>query len=435
MKIFSDIHIHSKYSRATSKKISIPNLVKYAKIKGLNLLGTGDFTHPLWMEELKQSLSDDGSGILKDGNGFGFILQGEISLIYSQGGKGRRVHLVLLIPGFEVADQVNEYLGTRGKIASDGRPIFGKLSCIELTERMMEISGDIMVIPAHIWTPWFSLFGSKSGFDTIEECFGDQTKNIHALETGLSSDPAMNWRLSQLDRYTLVSNSDSHSFWPWRIGREANVMEIPEMTYGAFTDVLKKRGNGKFLYTIEVDPSYGKYHFDGHRNCNVVLEPRESIKHRGLCPKCGRPLTIGVLNRVEELADRPEGFVPEGNVPFKSVIPLSEIISHFTGTNQLYSKKVWAEYTRIVEGIGSEFGALLDSPVEELRKFTDGKIAQAIVDVREGRIEMKPGYDGEYGYPVFGDRPAPKVMMQQATGPGNRQKSLMEFSVDTAMND
>ena len=424
MKVLSDLHIHSKYSRATSKSINIHNLVKYARMKGLNLLGTGDFTHPLWIKELKENLKDDGSGILRDDSGFGFILQGEISLIYSQGGKGRRIHLVLLAPGFEVADQINEFLGQRGKLASDGRPIFGKLSCVELTECMMGISEDIMVIPAHIWTPWFSLFGSKSGFDSIDDCFQDQVKNIYALETGLSSDPAMNWRLSKLDNYTLVSNSDSHSYWPWRIGREANIMEVKELGYGSLTDVLKKKGSGKFLYTIEVDPSYGKYHLDGHRNCNVVMEPGESMKNRGICPKCGRPLTIGVLNRVEELADRPEGFRPENAVPFRSVIPLSEIISHFIGTNQLYSNRVWDIYMKIINGVGSEFAALLDVPLEELKKHTDEKIAEAIVNVREGRVRIQPGYDGEYGYPVFDQserRPEPQ---QQG---GDRQKNLFDF--------
>ena len=429
MKIFSDIHIHSKYSRATSKNITISNLVKYAKIKGLNLLGTGDFTHPLWLKELRESLREDGTGILKDDSGFNFILQGEISLIYSQGGKCRRIHHVLIAPNFEVVEQINEYLGQRGKLASDGRPIFGKLSCIELVENLMNISTDIMVIPAHIWTPWFSMFGSKSGFDTIDECFGDQAKHIHALETGLSSDPAMNWRLSSLDKYTLVSNSDSHSFWPWRIGREANVMELEELSYKSYTDVLKKQGSGKFLYTIEVNPSYGKYHFDGHRNCNIVLEPKDSIKNRGLCPKCGRPLTIGVLSRVEELADRPEGYKPDNAIPFKSMIPLSEIISQFMGINQLYSKKVWEIYTKIVDGVGSEFAVLLDSSVERLKDFTTDKLSEAIVNMREGKIRIEPGYDGEYGYPVFDNKQteSKEVIGGEQNLITDKQKILFDF--------
>jgi uncharacterized protein (TIGR00375 family) len=283
-----------------------------------------------------------------------------------------------------------------------------------------------MVIPAHIWTPWFSLFGSKSGFDSIEECFQDQAKNIHALETGLSSDPGMNWRLSSLDKYTLVSNSDAHSFWPWRIGREANVMELGELTYSSFTSVLRKGDPKRFLYTIEVEPAYGKYHFDGHRNCGVVMNPEESNKNRGMCPKCGRPLTIGVLNRVNELADRPEGFVPDDHIPFKSVIPLSEIISHFVGTKQLYSKNVWAEYKSLVDGIGSEFAVLIDAPHEKLMEFTKERIAEAIINIRESKMKIEPGYDGEYGYPVFDEnqaakKPCPPVVI------GDKQKSLMDF--------
>ncbi len=425
MKVFSDFHIHSRYSRATSKDITIENLVKYARIKGLNLLGTGDFTHPLWLKELKEKLIDDGSGILKDSSGFNFILQTEVSNIYSQGGKLRRIHNIILAPSFDVVDQINEFLGNRGKLESDGRPIFGSMSAAELVENLMEISRDIMVIPAHIWTPWFSLFGSKSGFDSIEECFQDQTKNIYALETGLSSDPAMNWRLSSLDKYTLVSNSDSHSFWPWRIGREANVMELEELTYKSFTDVIKNKDKKRFLYTIEVDPAYGKYHLDGHRNCGVVMEPKEALRNRDLCPKCGRPLTIGVLHRVEELADRSEGYVPENSIPFKSIIPLSEIISRFTGTNQLYSKKVWEIYNRLVNNIGSEFDVLLEAPIERLKEFSDEKIADAVIKIRNGEIKIKPGYDGEYGYPVFNGE---EKSNEELSGYVDKQKSLADFS-------
>jgi uncharacterized protein (TIGR00375 family) len=425
MKIFSDFHIHSRYSRATSKDITIGNLVKYARIKGLNLIGTGDFTHPAWFRELGENLTDEGTGILRDGSGFNFVLQTEVSSIYSQDRKVRRVHNIILAPGFEVAAQINEYLGKKGRLDADGRPILG-LPCPELVENLMSISKEIMVIPAHAWTPWFSVFGSNSGFNTIAECFLDQANHIHALETGLSSDPAMNWRLSKLDSYALVSNSDSHSFWPWRIGREANVMEFPELTYRSFTAAIKDKDPKTFLYTIEVDPSYGKYHFDGHRNCSVVLDPKESRKIRGICPKCGRPLTIGVLNRVEELADRPEGFVPQNPIPFKSVIPLSEIIASFIGANQPYSKKVWTEYTKLVEGVGSEFAVLLDAPFEQLRKFVDEKIAKAIVDVRFGRIKIVPGYDGEYGYPDFGDAGKRSGSVKTAT-PGDKQKSLFDF--------
>jgi uncharacterized protein (TIGR00375 family) len=352
--------------------LTIPSLEKWAKVKGVNFLGTGDFTHPTWMKELKDNLKDDGSGILKTPSGFRFALQGEISLIYSQGGKGRRVHIVMMAPSFEVADQINSYLVTKGRVDYDGRPIFG-MNCMEFTEELKGISKDIEIVPAHIWTPWFSLFGSKSGFDTIEECFGDQLKHIHALETGLSSDPQMNWRLSQLDRFTLLSNSDLHSFWPWRIGREANVFELPEnFTYKNFIQTIRERDPKKFLYTIEVDPSYGKYHFDGHRACGVCLEPKKATENKDICPKCGRPLTIGVLHRVEELADRPEGYKPNGAIPFKSLVPLSEIVAASLNSKLVASKKVWALYNQITEGIGSELDVLIEAPKEKLEEAGGG---------------------------------------------------------------
>lgn len=281
------------------------------------------------------------------------------------------------------------------------------------------------------WTPWFSLFGSMSGFDTIEECFKDQTKHIFALETGLSSDPAMNWRLSMLDKYALVSNSDSHSFWPWRIGREANVFEMEKLTYDEFIKIIKEKDPKRFLYTIEVDPSYGKYHFDGHRACDVCMEPKDSVKARNICPKCGRKLTIGVLHRVEELADRPEGFQPNNAIPFKSLIPLSEIISSMTGVNQLYSKKVWEHHTKLINAFGTEFNVLLDAPLEKITEIVGEKMAKAIVGVREGKIKMQPGYDGVYGYPVFAGGtqkigPAPRSTAEKMQT--NRQKSLSDFS-------
>ncbi|MFH0929560.1 MAG: hypothetical protein V1818_04400 [Candidatus Aenigmatarchaeota archaeon] len=776
MKIFADLHLHSHYSRATSNRMNIENLERYGKLKGLNLIGTGDFTHPLWLKELK--------GILKEVDGFykykessvSFVLQAEVAIIYRQDEKSRRVHLVLLAPSFGVVDQVNDFLSKYGKLASDGRPILTKIDCAELTERLMQISKDIMVIPAHCllpntkiianpevksiedvkrgdfvythtglkrkvtkvfshryrgkllkitpwyfsvetpstpehpflaiktkkncswtsgickpsethlkrcnseehkkyhpewiqaknleigdvlvyprfreknidvghiafgdrkieldrdfcrlvgyylaegytqgneaitftfnkkekgyvfdvcflmrkifglkpskgktesdaifyskaitekfkelfytrkpyrafnkklpedfiylpeekqveilkgwwrgdkgstssrllanqmkivclrlgiipsftidtvqshkergkhligdreirakhdnfilhrlsffedrlnllkdpafkkcvsktkmrhgwldgrfiyipirkidiafydgnvlnlevekdnsyltesaavhncWTPWFALFGSKSGFDRIEDCFKDQTKNIFALETGLSSDPAMNWRLSALDKYTLISNSDSHSPWPSRIGREANVFNA-EMTYKDVLDVLKKKDPKRFLYTIEVDPSWGKYHWDGHRACNVCMSPKESLKHKNICPVCKRELTIGVEHRVEELADREDGFRPDGAIPFKKIIPLSELIATVYNT-QSFAKKVWAESSKLLNEFGSEFKVLLETPEENLRIVTHEKIAKLIIKNRNGDLKIHPGYDGEYG--------------------------------------
>jgi len=397
MKIIADLHLHSKYSRATSKELDIKNLVKYSKIKGVNLLGTSDFTHPLWLKELKSTLKDDRTGILTTESGFPFILQTELSLIYAQGGKGRRIHQIIYSPDFDTVDQINEYLLKHGRLDYDGRPIF-KIPCDELLYELKKINSRIELIPAHVWTPWFGLFGSMSGFDTVEEAFGDQTKHIFALETGLSSDPPMNWRLSSLDKYSLVSNSDSHSFWPWRLGREANVFELPKLTYDSLFNAIKTRKG--FMHTVEVDPNYGKYHFDGHRNCGICMDPKETKEKKGICPICKKPLTIGVLNRVEALADREVGFKPKDCVGFKSLIPLSEILSEILNSG-VATKKVWETYHTLIKG-RTEYDVLLETPIEELTKLSDEKIAQAIIDNRNGNIEIKPGYDGEYGRPVLG---------------------------------
>jgi uncharacterized protein (TIGR00375 family) len=380
--------------------MNIENIEKFAKIKGLNLLGTGDFTHPIWLKELKGVLRENqGLYQYKDKN-ITFVLQAEVSSIYNDG-KTRKIHNVLLAPSFDIVDQVNEFLSKYGKLSADGRPILTRIDCAELTERLMGISKDIMVIPAHIWTPWFALFGSKSGFDRIEDCFKDQTKNIFALETGLSSDPAMNWRLSALDRFTLVSNSDSHSPWPSRIGREMNVFET-EMSYKDVTDTIKAKDPKKFSYTIEVDPAWGKYHWDGHREHNIVMSPKEAIKHNNICPVCGRELTIGVEHRVEELADRPEGFVPENSIPFKKMIPLSEVIATAYST-QPFSKKVWAESMKIINEFGSELKVLLEVPEENLKIVANEKIVDLIMKNREGKLKVQPGYDGVYGKLVLNE--------------------------------
>jgi len=394
MKIFADLHLHSHYSRATSDKMDIENLERYAKVKGINLLGTGDFTHPLWLSELKKKLKDDNGLFQFRDKDVSFILQAEVSSIYNDG-ETRKIHNVILAPSFEVVDQINDFLKNYGRLESDGRPILTKIDCSELVEKLIEISKEVMIIPAHIWTPWFSLFGSKSGFDSIEDCFKDQTKNIFALETGLSSDPAMNWRLSTLDRFALVSNSDSHSPWPSRLGRELNVFET-EMKYKEVINAIKERDPKRFLYTIEVDPAYGKYHWDGHRIHNVSLDPKEAIKYHNLCPVCGKPLTIGVLHRVEELADREEGFVPRNAIPFKSLLPLSELVAEFYGT-QPFSKKVWEESTKLTKEFGSELNVLLNADEERLKIFVDEKLAEIIIKNREGKLKIQPGYDGVYG--------------------------------------
>ncbi len=823
MKVFADLHIHSHYSRATSDKMNINELEKFAKIKGLNLLGTGDFTHPIYFKELKSKLSEDGSGIVKTKSGFSYVLQTEVANFFFKNNISKKVHNIIITPSFAIAEQINEYLSKFGSLSSDGRPML-KLSCSEMTEGLMQISKEIIVIPAHCllpgtivhcnpddkriedikigdkvlthnrrfetvshlfernysgkvyriipwyfregiattpehpllsiksfkncswikgickplcsqrmfckkkiyqnyesewiqakdievgdfllyprptevrdikiicidkitnrkkiengmvisqtwkgnrikniifvdkifcrlagyyiaegyiigneaigfsfnkkekkyadeiinfmktifgiskfkvdsrkksqmdiifysrilneffkklfyddgfrawnkclpdwmvflpkeklaevlrgwwrgdlgytvsrklanqmkmiclklgiipsisidtaekfntrgkhvidgrkiiasrdtfifsnlsffendykmlkekcfrkflnkrmmkhgwmddkyaylpvrkietnvyngkvynlevdkdnsylteyaavhncWTPWFSLFGSKSGFDNIKDCFHDQTKNIFALETGLSSDPKMNWRLSQLDKFSLISNSDCHSPYPWRLGREANVFELGELSYRNLFNAIKNKNPKEFLFTIEVNPNYGKYHFDGHRNCRVFLSPAESKKYKDTCPVCKRQLTIGVLHRVEELADREEGFVPKNSIPFKSLLPLYEIISYVTGTNQLYSKKVIEIQDKLIERFGTELAVLLEAPEEEIKKIIDERIAQAIIKNRFGRIKIQPGYDGVYGTPIFDN---------SAQRNGSPQKRLDKF--------
>ncbi|MFQ6020595.1 MAG: endonuclease Q family protein [Candidatus Aenigmatarchaeota archaeon] len=394
MKIFSDLHIHSHYSRATSNQMNLEQIEKYGKIKGLNLIGTGDFTHPLWFEELKRNLREfENSNLFRYKDIF-FMLTAEVSNIYQQDGKIRKIHNVILAPNFEVAEQITEWLKTKGRVDYDGRPIFG-FPVPELIENLIQISKDIMIIPAHAWTPWFSIFGSKSGFDSVKECFQDQTKHIYALETGLSSDPAMNWRLSSLDKFALISNSDSHSPWPWRLGREANVFDT-KMNYKEIINAIKQKDNKKFLFTIEVDPSYGKYHWDGHRNCNVFLEPKESLKYHDICPVCKRTLTIGVLHRVEELSDREENFVPKNAIPFKKLIPLSELIATVYNTG-VYTKKVWEIYNKLIKEFGSELNILLETEKEKIKLIVGEKIAEIIIKNRKGKLKIQPGYDGIYG--------------------------------------
>ncbi|MBW2974116.1 endonuclease Q family protein [Candidatus Woesearchaeota archaeon] len=397
MKIISDLHIHSRFSRATSKQLDIQNLEKYARIKGVNLLGTGDFTHPEWLKELKTSLKEDGDGILRTKSGFPFILQTEISLIYTQDKKGRRIHLVLLAKDLDVVGQINEYLGKIGRLDYDGRPIFNR-SCVDVVESLKKIDDSIEIIPAHCWTPWFSLFGSMSGFDSVEECFRDQARHIHALETGLSSDPAMNWRLSQLDRYSLVSFSDLHSFWPWRIGRESTIFELSSLSYKNIINAIRTKKGLK--ETIEFHAEEGKYHFSGHRSCNVCLSPKEALKAKDLCPKCGRKITVGVAERIEELADRPEGFRPKGAVPFRNLIPLSELIAGITGS-AVSTKKVWQEYNKLIDVFGDEMSILLDADESKLKEITSDKIASIIIRNRSQKIPFRPGFDGVYGKPVF----------------------------------
>ena len=394
MELITDLHIHSRFSRACSNKINLENLEKNAKIKGIDVLGTGDFQHPQWFEELKQL--DERDGILYSKTGYPFVWQTEISLIYTQDGKGRKVHQVVLAPNKDVVKQITEFLLSKGRIDYDGRPIFG-MSSIEFVERLKEISKDIEIIPAHIWTPWFSIFGSNSGFDSIKDCFGDQLKHIYALETGLSSDPKMNWRISELDKYNLVSFSDMHSMYPWRMGREATLLDVDLNYKNIIKAIRTKEGyNG----TIEVEPSYGKYHRDGHRNCGIVFSPKETKKHNGICPKCKKPLTIGVDYRVEELADRPEGYKPKDYTPYKTLIPLGELLAVYMKKG-INTKTVMSVHDRLLKRFNSEFNVLLRTGKEELKKEIDEKLVNVLMKNREGKIKIKPGYDGIYGKPIL----------------------------------
>ena len=429
MEYVTELHMHSRFSRACSKDLNLKTLEKWAKVKGVSLLGTSDFTHPEWIKELKSELKEVEQGIYRSATGFPFMLTSEVSLMYSQGEKGRRVHNLIFAPNLEVVDQITEYLKSKGRIDYDGRPIF-KIPCPEFTERLMEISPDIEVVPAHIWTPWFGLFGSKSGFDSLKEAFQEQMHNIHAIETGMSSNPAMNWRLSKLDNISLLSFSDSHSYWPWRMGREATVFDVKDLSYKAIIQAIRTKKGLK--ETIEVDPGYGKYHVDGHRACGISMEPEESRKHKNVCPKCKRPLTIGVLNRVEQLADRPLGFKPREAVPFKTLIPLTELIVAVSGGG-LATQKTWTEYYNILKVGKSELDVLLNATKEQLLVVTKEKIVEAILLNREGKLQVKPGFDGVYGVPVIpgieprpqvGDEPKPKNKKEEKE---KEQKGLGEY--------
>ena len=399
----ADLHIHSRYSRATSKDCTPEHLDLWARRKGIHIVGTGDFTHPAWRQELEEKLEPAGEGMyvlkdeyrIRDGHVPGesiprFVITGEISSIYKKNDKVRKVHSLILLPGLEDAERISVKLEQIGNIHSDGRPILG-LDCRDLLEIVLELCPSAVYVPAHIWTPHFSLFGAFSGFNTVEECFEDLTPYIHAMETGLSSDPPMNWRVSALDRYQLISNSDAHS--PAKLGREANLLDCP-MSYEGLARAIQ---TGRGLYgTIEFFPEEGKYHMDGHRKCNLCLTPSETMKYNGKCPVCGRKLTIGVSHRVEELADREEGYIREGAKAFESLVPLPEVIGASVGSSGA-SKKVRREYEKMLAELGAEFEILRNLPLEDIRRVSGGRIAEGIRRLRQGEVERIPGFDGEYG--------------------------------------
>jgi len=401
MRVVADLQLHSKYALATSKNMDLEHLAEGAKVKGLSLLGTGDFTHPKWFSELKGKLQPITGTGLYSYRGMTWMLAGEVSTVYEHERKTKKVHHLIYSPELEVVAQINEILSKAGNLGSDGRPVLKGMDSAELVEQVTSVSSGVVVIPAHCWTPWFGVFGSRSGFDSLEECYQDQAGKIFAIETGLSSDPQMNWRLSSLDKVALVSNSDAHSPNPWRLGRESNVFEFENLSYRAVFDSIRLKDRSRFLHTIEVDPAYGKYHFTGHKKCGVSLSPGEALRMGNKCPKCGKKLTVGVLQRVEELADRPEDFRPEGAIPFRSLLPLYEVISFATGVNRLYAKAVLEQQDRLIRAFGSEFAVLLDAPLEELSRYSKQEVAKAIIAVRENRLRFTPGYDGLYGVPSF----------------------------------
>jgi uncharacterized protein (TIGR00375 family) len=396
MRIIADLHIHSKYSRATSRDMNIDEIVRWADKKGIGIIGSGDFQHPAYFGELKNKLEPAEPGLLKlrrSGAKARVLLSTEISNIYKQGAKVRKIHTLIFMPDLKAAENFSKLLAEKGNTGSDGRPIFG-FPVSDLVKYTLDMCPDAMVVPAHAWTPWFSIFGSKSGFDSIEECFGNESKYIKAIETGLSSDPSSNWRISGLDKITLISNSDAHS--GRKIGREANVFDC-DMSYYEIKKAVETKDKKKFLYTIEFFPEEGKYHYDGHRLCGINYHPRESIAHKNKCPVCFKPLTLGVLHRIEELADRPWDFVPEGAIPQKHVIQLEEIIADAKGVAAA-GKKVRAEYEKILARGGTEFEVLLDKSEAELAEVIgDKKIVEGIMRMRREEVNIVPGFDGEFG--------------------------------------
>lgn len=398
--LIADLHIHSRFSRACSPELTFKNIVQWCRIKGIDLVATGDFTHPAWFKEIVGELEEEGNGFLRLKSSDGrvkFLLGTEVSCIYSQGGKVRRVHLCLFLPDLTSTRQFNQALEKRGaNIKSDGRPILG-LSAKEVLKIIKEINPRAVMIPAHAWTPWFAVFGSKSGFESLEECFGDLTPEIFAIETGLSSDPAMNWRLSALDKVALVSNSDAHSLL--NLGREANMfaLDIKKTNYDELFKIIKEKDSKIFLKTLEFYPEEGMYHYDGHRLCGTRLKPAETKKLKGLCPVCKKEVTVGVLNRVEKLADRPEGFVPAQAVPFVSLVGLGKIIAEALNVKSRQSVKVIKEYEKLIKDGGSEFNVLLNLNPPDLKKITLPEIAEGIRRVRDKELKIEPGFDGQYG--------------------------------------
>lgn len=411
MKLIVDLHIHSRYARACSQDLTPENIAWWCRKKGITIVGTGDFTHPKWLADLKEVLRETASGLytLKSGKSSTlFMLTTEVASIYKQGDKVRRVHNLIFAPNFVAVDRLIELLENRGvNLKADGRPIMG-VSCSELVKICKAVDEHIEVIPAHVWTPHFGVFGSLSGFDTLEEAFGDMIQYIFAIETGLSSDPSMNWRISGLDTLSLISNSDAHSLR--KLGREANMLEVAEehLSYTEIIRAFKQKNKSEFLQTIEFYPEEGKYHLDGHRDHDFSCTPEQTKNYRGVCPICGKQLLRGVLNRVDQLADRVSGAKPQNAVPFVNTIPLEEIIAQTLGVG-VSSKKVTALYEQLTSK-QSEFSLLLDLSKAELENIVGPGLAANIVKVRDGDVRIKPGFDG-----VFGKVELPHYLPEQAS--------------------
>lgn len=406
MRFYADLHIHSRFSRACSKRLTLPEIYRWCQLKGITVIGTADFTHPVWIEEIKEQLEEAEEGLYKLKDVYAqkideevpasckgkvrFLLSTEISLIYKKGDKVRKVHNVVLAPNIETVEKLNKKLTNIGNLKADGRPILG-LDSHDLLEIVLEASDECMLIPSHIWTPWFSMFGDKSGFESIEECFGDLSSHIHAIETGLSSDPEMNWRVTNLDKVTITSNSDAHS--PEKIAREANIFNC-DLNYGDIVDSIVQNDE-RFEGTIEFYPQEGKYHHDGHRVCGINWSPRESLKNGEVCPRCNKRLTVGVLNRVFKLAERKMGEKPKKTKLYFYVIPLKEILSEVLGKG-VNTKTVEGEYFKVLCKFGNELSIALDVPIQKLNTHSP-IIAEAISRVRGNRMQITPGYDGVFG--------------------------------------
>lgn len=411
MRLITDWHVHSKYSRACSKDLTLPNIAKACAQKGIDVAATGDWTHPGWFEHLRENLLECEEGVFSLTQGSEttrFMLVTEVSQIYKKGDKTRRIHNLVFSPSIETCAKVNAELDRRGfNRKADGRPIFG-MDSEDFYRALKEIDERIMLVPAHAWTPWYSVFGSKSGFDSLEECYGEMAKYIYAIETGLSSDPKMNWQISKLDSVVCISNSDAHS--TDKLGREANVFELEAPSYDGFVRALKDQDRAKFVSTIEFYPEEGKYHLDGCANCQFSCRPAQTKRIGGRCPACKKPLTLGVEYRVEELSDRDAGTVAANKIPYASIVPLKELIAEAFGVRSTASKMVAAEYERLTRRVGNEFVILTEAPIECLEREASAPIvAEAVRRAREGRLRITPGYDGIYGtVKIFSEADRPK---------------------------